>query len=165
MYHTYTHLPAPKNRAHTDRSSIAYSYDTFWISGSSITLVKRASFLDGCVHSQTLIVCGSVSSPSLPGWPGSLKVTMNKASAEISIASTPFECGLNMLLIGVPDAVSHTTIMLSWPASAVATHFLLWLTATAQMGLQCPCHPIEKSNEKTQQKSGTDIILAYFTLT
>lgn len=64
---------------------------------------------------------------------------MKSASGEISIAWTPFGCGLKILLIGVPDAVSHTAIILSGPVSPVTIHFLLSLTATAVIGWQCPC--------------------------
>lgn len=110
---------------------------TFCKSSSTMTLVKRASSLSGCVHSHRLIVWGGASPSS--GSSGALKVTINKASGDISIAITPFGCGLKMLLMGIPDAVSHTTSMLSCPASAVTTHFLFSLTATAQMQLQCPC--------------------------
>ena len=55
------------------------------------------------------------------------------------MASTPFGCGLKMVLMGVPLRLSQTAIIESGPASAVAIHRLSSLTQQHVMGLQCPC--------------------------
>jgi hypothetical protein len=56
-------------------------------------------------------------------------------SVDISIAATPAAYGCDNILTGVALTLSHTTIMDSSPASAVAIHRLSRLTHTVVIGL------------------------------